>query len=89
MKIEFTKDFIKNYKKRFSHQPNVQNKFEQRARIFEEDHTNIILKEHSLLGTKNNYRAFSITGNIRVIYYIRNKTAYFLDIGTHNQVYGE
>lgn len=89
MKVEFTKNFIKNYKKRFSHQQNIQKRFEQRTRTFAEDPTNIVLKGHSLIGTKVSYRAFSITGDIRVIYYIKGKIAYFVDIGTHNQVYGK
>lgn len=32
-------------------------------------------------------RAFWITGDIRVVYRVRGDTVYFLDIGTHNQVY--
>ncbi len=37
---------------------------------------------------KSDYELFFVTGDIsRVIYYIEEDTAYFLDIGTHNQVY--
>ena len=30
---------------------------------------------------------FYVTGDVRVIYYIHEETAYFVDIGTHAQVY--
>ena len=43
---------------------------------------------HGLTWKFRQYRAFSITGNIRVIYKIINtKTLRLYDIGTHNQVY--
>lgn len=87
MKVEFTKNFIKHYKKRFSHLPKFQKSFEQRTRSFAKDTLDPVLKDHQLMGTKKNYRAFSITGDARVIYYIKEETAYFIDIGTHNQVY--
>ncbi len=33
-------------------------------------------------------RAFSVTGDIRIVYFeINDESVLFLDIGTHNQVY--
>ncbi len=87
MKIEFTHKFIKIYKKRFSHQSSFQKAFDKRARLFEQDHTRQLLKDHALSGKLKGYRAFSITGDVRVIYYVEDNIAYFIDIGTHNQVY--
>jgi len=46
-----------------------------------------LLQDHLLMGKLEGYRAFSVTGDIRVVYYIHDQTAYFVDIGTHNQVY--
>lgn len=59
MKVEFTDQFIKLYKKRLSHQPHVQAKFRERTRIFEEDPTNPILEDHPLGGKKLGFRSFS------------------------------
>lgn len=87
MKIEFSHDFIKRYKKRFGHQIQIQKKFEERVRLFTQNPTNPILNNHPLKGKRRLVRAFSITGDIRVTYFIEDNTAYFLDIGSHNQVY--
>lgn len=88
MKVEFTHGFIKIFKKRFSHKQNIHKKFDKRARMFEQDHKNPLLLDHLLAGKLEGHRAFSVTGDVRVVYYIYNDIAYFVDIGTHNQVYG-
>jgi len=46
-----------------------------------------ILRDHALGGKMKGFRSFSITGDIRVVYYISENIAYFVDIGSHNQVY--
>jgi len=55
--------------------------------LFKINPQNPILRDHALKGDKIGLRSFSITGDYRVIYYIEDETAYFLDIGTHAQVY--
>ena len=87
MKIEFSHVFIKRFKNRFSHAPKIRKKFEERTRLFSLDPKNAILEDHALKGDKVGMRSFSVTGDIRVVYYILENTAYFVDIGTHNQVY--
>jgi YafQ family addiction module toxin component len=87
MKVEFTHQFIKIFKKRIFGKVNIHKRFDDRVRLFTENPMNEILKDHPLVGKLDGYRAFSITGDIRVIYYIENNIAYFVDIGTHNQVY--
>lgn len=88
MKIHFTKNFKKAYAKRIQPKSNVVKRFEERYDLFLEDQTNEVLKDHGLSGKLQGYRAFSVTGDIRVVYYIHRDIAYFVDIGTHNQVYG-
>ena len=87
MKVEFSHAFIKIYKKRFGHQSNIRQQFDERLRMFSDNTANPLLRDHQLKGKRVGYRAFSISGDIRVVYYIHNNTAYFIDIGTHNQVY--
>ena len=89
MKTFFTKEFKKAYTKRIAPKKNLAARFESRYDLFLEDQTNQILKDHALSGKMSGFRAFSITGDIRVVYYIQDETAYFVDIGTHNQVYGK
>ena len=87
MNIEFTHAFIKIHKKRILHQERLHKKFKERARLFEQNPDNPILNDHALKGKFDQKRAFSVTGDVRVIYYIHDGTAYFVDIGTHAQVY--
>lgn len=89
MKVEFTHKFIKIFRKRFFHQIKLSKKFDERTILFSSDQSNPILKDHALAGNLKGFRSFSITGDIRVIYYIKGNIAYFVDIGSHNQVYGE
>ncbi len=87
MNAFFTKSFKKNYKKRIQGNKNLENRFEHRYDLFIKDQSHGVLKDHQLTGKLQGFRSFSITGDIRVIYYINDDTAYFVDIGTHNQVY--
>ena len=89
MKIHFTKEFKKSYKKRIQQNENLVKRFNERYDIFEANSKDPILKDHALAGKLQGYRSFSITGDIRVVYYIFEDTIYFVDIGTHNQVYGK
>jgi len=87
MKVEVKKKFIRIFDKRFRSDKALQEKFKERTKMFEVNPSNIFLHDHKLTGDKEGFRAFSITGDIRVIYVIEKGTAYFLDIGTHNQIY--
>ena len=88
MKIELHPDFKKSYKKRISNNPKLILKTAQRINLFQENSDEPILRDHQLKGSKNNLRAFSITGDIRIVYMkISDEHIVLLDIGTHNQVY--
>ena len=87
MKVEFSHAFIRIYKKRFGHLPTIRRRFDERTRMFSDNPANLLLRDHQLKGKYLGRRAFSINGDIRVVYYIHDDVAYFIDIGTHNQVY--
>lgn len=87
MKVEFTHAFIKAHRKRIISQKRLYKKFKERTRMFEQNPADPILNDHALKGKLDQKRAFSVTGDVRVIYYIHDGTAFFVDIGTHNQVY--
>jgi addiction module RelE/StbE family toxin len=55
--------------------------------MFEKDENHPLLKNHSLKGNLSGYKAFSITGDIRVIYKKEKNKIILYDIGAHNQVY--
>ena len=87
MKIHFTKSFKKAYLSRIQTSENLIRIFDEVYDLFFENPSDPVLKDHQLSGRLQRYRAFSVTGEIRVMYHIHNNTAYFMDIGTHNQVY--
>lgn len=88
MKIELHPDFKKLYKIRIARNVKLVKQTAERIALFQKDPTNPLLKEHSLKGKKHSFRSFSITGDIRIVYFQVSKNhVIFFDIGTHNQVY--
>lgn len=88
MTTEVHPDFRRHYKKRVAPHPRLISKTKQRIAMFQKDPRNPTLKDHALTGKKCHLRAFSVTGDIRIVYKPTSKnTVLFLDIGTHNQVY--
>lgn len=85
--IRYVGNFIKHFSKRIEPFTNLSQKFDERIKVFLTDSSHPILKDHQLKGDKIGLRSFSITGDIRVVYYIKEDCIYFVDIGTHNQVY--
>ena len=87
MEIIRTKRFDKSFRKRIKNNPSLINQFKQRWLMFEKDENHPLLKNHSLKGNLSGYKAFSITGDIRVIYKKEKNKIILYDIGAHNQVY--
>jgi len=87
VEINYTKKFRKSYRQRIKKNKNLIRKFNDRLQIFLQDSDNPLLKDHKLAGAKKHLRAFSITGDIRVIYFLKGNIVNLVDIGTHNQVY--
>ena len=86
MKIYYHKDF----KKRFYKLSGVlQKKTKESVQRFIENPFDPLLRNHALTGKMAGKRAFSVTGNMRVIFEEYNDyiLVHMLDIGTHNQVY--
>lgn len=88
MKIILHPNFKKSYQKRILLNTKLDKQAEKRINLFVKNLKHPSLKDHPLKGSKRNDRAFSITGDIRIVYrYLNSNTILFLDIGTHNQVY--
>ena len=87
MKIKYHREFAKNYRKRISPNPKLVSQFEKQLHRFLTNPNDSILRDHKLVGEKHEFRAFSVTGDIRVVYKIVNNEIWLYDIGSHNQVY--
>lgn len=87
MNIKYIGKFQKHFDLRVKSRTNLVKRFQERVKLFIKDPDNPILKNHQLKGEKSQLETFSITGDIRVIYFVKGDDAYFIDIGSHNQVY--
>lgn len=87
MKITYHKKFLKHYQKRILPYRPLDQRYTERVLLFLENQKSPILEDHLLVGDLAGYRAFSITGDIRIIYFQKEDVILFIDIGTHNQVY--
>jgi len=88
MKILYQDNFKKSYKRRFLHNKKLTKAIYLKINQFSIDPNNPQLKTHTLLGSKKGFYSFSVTGDIRIIfYYDQDNNAVLVDIGTHNQVY--
>ncbi|MBI2315191.1 type II toxin-antitoxin system mRNA interferase toxin, RelE/StbE family [Candidatus Daviesbacteria bacterium] len=68
MIIRLGKRFKKAYKTRIASNKRLILQAKERIDLFRSDPQNPILKDHRLSGAKRELRAFSITGDIRLVY---------------------
>lgn len=79
--------FEKNFESRISSNPKLKKQFQVRLQLFTEGVRDYPLDDHPLVGTMKGLRAFSIGGDLRVVYRETEYFYEFLDVGSHNQVY--
>ena len=87
LRIKYHSEFAKHYNKKIAPSSKLVTQFKNRLELFIEDSKNPILKDHQLKGKRSEYRAFSITGDVRAVYKIVEDKLWLYDVGTHNQVY--
>jgi addiction module RelE/StbE family toxin len=86
MQIEYSKKFIKEFKKC---PDKIKTNFKTRLAIFINDQYHSLLNNHPLSGELKKYRSINISGDWRAIFEELNggQIAYFVAIGTHSQLY--
>jgi addiction module RelE/StbE family toxin len=78
----------KNFKKQFIKLDiKIQSQFKNRIEMFLENQFHSTLNNHSLHGEWDGCYSINITGDIRATYEIIGSTAFFIAIGSHNQLY--
>ncbi|MHB1864946.1 MAG: type II toxin-antitoxin system RelE/ParE family toxin [Candidatus Saccharimonadales bacterium] len=85
--IRLSKYFEKSYKNRIAPIENMRNAYIARVSAFQAGERGRPLYDHALKGKLKGKRAFSIAGDVRVVYEETKEAIIFLDIGSHNQVY--
>lgn len=88
MKAKFSpfvqRTIIRMYKK----DKNLVERIQKQINLFESDAKHPSLRLHKLKGNLDSMWSISITTSIRMVFRIIDKeTAYFVDIGTHDEVY--
>ena len=86
MKVFFHKTFNKRFAKL---SPKLQMKVEKAVLLFRKNPFDPHLRNHALSGDLSDRRAFSVGGDVRVIFKEHKNyiLVIMLDVGTHNQVY--
>ncbi len=86
MQIEYSKKFIKEFKKC---PPKIKIAFKNRLKIFIDNPHNSILSNHNLSGKLKKYKKININANWRAIFQetTKEKVIYFVAIGTHSKLY--
>ena len=88
MRIQYSRGFVKNFKVCIKPYPKLHERFDQRVKLFIKNPSSPVLKDHRLIGRLRSFRAFSVTGDIKVVYSRETKDkVVFIDIGTYNQEY--
>lgn len=68
MQVKYHRRFLKNYRYRIVSNKKLVIRFKQRLSLRLSDPENVVLRDHQLVGKKSQYRSFSVTGDIRVVY---------------------
>ena len=87
MHIDFSPDFNKKLKKIKQSDSQLSKRIVKQLKLFSEDSKHPSLRLHKLSGEIDNRWSISITMSIRMVYILEEDTAYFIDVGTHDEVY--
>ncbi len=85
--IKRHREFEKHFLRRITPHEKLVTQFEERLSLFMVEKLGNPLNDHPLKGKLAGKRAFSVAGDIRVVYEETNDSIIFLDIGTHIQGY--
>lgn len=87
--LRYSRTFSKHFAQRIKKNVMLSRAFDKRIEMFIANPEHPLLRTHPLKGLKKGLVAFSVTGDVRVLYHIIDaSTVEFADIGTHAQVYG-
>lgn len=90
MKIGFSPEAKKELARIKRKNPSLVKKIHKQLQLLSLDPKHPSLRLHKLSGNLKNFWSISITKNVRMIYQLKNDDhAYFVDIGTHDEVYNK
>lgn len=87
MQIRISPEFAKELRILKKKKPKLLKRINKQLRLFAEDPKHPSLRTHKLSGKMKNLWSISVAKDIRMVYLLRDDEAYFVDLGTHNEVY--
>ena len=88
MRIRFSPDFIKQLKKIKRTDQELLIQINKQIKLFQSSPRHPSLRTHKLIGMMKNRWSVSVSKSLRMVYILlEGDTAYFIIIGTHDQVY--
>jgi len=88
MRIVFSPDIVKELKKIKRNNVKLSKRVEKQLSLFQNSPQHISLRTHKLQGNLKNMWSISITEKIRMVYLLlSHQEAYFIALGTHDEVY--
>jgi mRNA-degrading endonuclease YafQ of YafQ-DinJ toxin-antitoxin module len=88
IEIAFSSSVKRAFKKKIATDPNAEARFWERVEAFKDNPFDPRLRTHKLSGRLKDLGSFGIDHDLRVIFhFVDNQRAYFIDIGTHDEVY--
>lgn len=87
MRIEFSPLALKELAKIKKKDKKLFQRIEKQLALFRNDPTHPSLRLHKLSGDLEDLLSISITRSIRMVYIFTEQTAYFTDIGIHDEIY--
>ncbi len=88
MKISYTTEFLKNFKKLSKKNKAFKIKTVEKINLFIANKNHPSLRLHKLKGSLKEAWSISIDRGIRIIFCYTKNVVLFVDIGEHDQVYG-
>ena len=88
MKTFFSSSFDRKLETLYKSNPKLLPKIAKQIKIFQFDPNYPSLRNHKLSGSLSSVWSISVDMKFRMLYTVRSDgSAYFFDIGTHNEVY--
>lgn len=87
MKVRLSADVLKKLNKIKINDPILEKKIIKKLTLFSTNPEHPSLRLHKLKGQLKNMWSISITKNVRMVYLDEDDEAYFVNIGTHDEVY--
>ncbi len=88
METKFSPTFQNKLKQIKKHNPKLLEKIIKQTKIFQINQKHPSLRNHKLSGYLHNTRSLSVGMSTRILYNMdTDGSAYFFDIGTHDEIY--